>query len=141
MLTKEISKSVLFADIDALFVMIQEGNKDIIELLYEKIYVTPELYNILIRTLSIDDLKIMKSFITKVNEYDISSSEVDSIINEFENLTSDEAYAIAYSSKNKIDVILDDPQKAEICDKCGANAVRPSNILAILSAMEVHKLE
>lgn len=65
MLKEELSKSVLFADREVLFVMIQKDNKEIIGQLYDNIYITPGLYDTLIRVLDIDDLKIMKSLYPK----------------------------------------------------------------------------
>ncbi|MFR7476772.1 hypothetical protein [Frisingicoccus sp.] len=132
MLKEELSKSVLFADREVLFVMIQKDNKEIIGQLYDNIYITPGLYDTLIRVLDIDDLKIMKSLISKTKD-DISQSSIDTIIKDFPNLTTDEAYAIAYCMKNNMDVIFDDPQKAEICKQYHINAIRPSDILRFLS--------
>ncbi|MDQ9749052.1 hypothetical protein RFY98_21305, partial [Acinetobacter baumannii] len=55
-------------------------------------------------------------------------------------LTEDEAYAVLYSVNSDIDILIDDPHKAEVCKDYHVNVIRPTNLIAsaLKNGGEIH---
>lgn len=123
------SKSVLIADRYALLAFFQTSNERLFQELYKDIYVTPELYKYFIKTLDIDSLKIFKSCVKQVM-FNANASALHTIMRDAQILTEDEAYAVLYSTKSGVDVVMDDPRKVEKCQEYGVYVIRPSDIVA-----------
>lgn len=126
------SKSVLIADKNVLYIFLQSGYENLILNLYEEVTTTPKIYESFIKSLDVNSLKKFKQNIKKIN-FNVSKTAVCSILNESQILTYDEAYVVLCSTRKKVDVIIDDPRKAEIFETYGIQTLRPSDIVTAAS--------
>lgn len=123
------SESILFADRETLAVFFNDIGYSFITEIYEKIYTTPEIYKYFTKTLDIDSLKIFSERVSEVN-FMPNLASIRTIMKDTKILTEDEAYAVLYSVNSDIDILIDDPHKAEVCKDYHVNVIRPTNLIA-----------
>lgn len=135
----ELAKNdtLLIADERSLRVIFNLGHEHLITNIYKKVFVTPEIYNSIIKSLDVEGIKAFKKSFEKL-DFTASNIAVNSLMDSEKILTKDEAFALLSCMSKRMDALIDDPRKAKIFSYKRIHVVRPGDI-AVAAAVTNEK--
>ena len=100
-------------------------------------YVTPEIYNSIVKSLDVEGIKAFKKSFEKL-DFTASNIAVNSLMDSEKILTKDEAFALLSCMSKRMDALIDDPRKAKIFSYKRIHIIRPGDI-AVAAAVTNEK--
>lgn len=123
------SKTALIADKSIIYILFSTGCENLISDLYEQVLISPKMYSYFVHELDADSLKVLKNSIKK-SDFDVDESDTQDVKTQFSDMSDDEAFGLIMGETTKVDVILDDPNIANVFKLHGINTLRLSDVIS-----------
>lgn len=123
------SKTALIADKSIIYILFSTGCENFISDLYEQVLISPKMYSYFVHELDADSLKVLKNSIKK-SDFDVDESDTQDVKTQFPDMSDDEAFGLIMGETTKVDVILDDPNIANVFKLHGINTLRLSDVIS-----------
>lgn len=123
------SETALIVDKSIIYILFSTGCEGLITDLYEQVLIPPKMYSYFVNELDADSLKVLRNSIKK-SDFDIDESDIRDVKTQFSDISDDEAFGLILGENAEVDVILDDPNIANVFKIHGINVVRLSDVIS-----------